>query len=119
MPPKTAQEEDKYISVEEACGLLETTEAEIENLVRDGKLHAFRIGDRYLRLRKDQVSEIKARWRINRELFPEAGAGGAHILEAERPEAGERFRDWLYFNDFYVASGLVIAALLALILSSQ
>ena len=118
MTAKVDESKDKYISLEEACRLLETTDEEVHELVRVGKLNAYKIGDRYLRLRKDQVSEIKAKWRINRELFP-ANGRAAHVLVADRPGPGDRLRDFLYFNDFYIVCSVFIAALLTLILSSR
>ena len=119
MTVKTSDDSSNYIGVEEACRILETTDEEIQQLVRQGKLHAFKIGERYLRFRKDQVSEIKAKWRINRELFPARGSERAHILVVDKPGLSERVKDFLYFNDFYIISISVIAALLCLILSSQ
>lgn len=120
MVPKQLEEaQDKFISVEEACQLLETSGDEVQQLVRDGKLTAFKIGERYLRFRKDQVSEIKAKWRINRNLFPDASSAQAHVLIAGKPSRLERIRDFFYFNDFYIVSSVIIATLLYLILSSQ
>ena len=110
------QEKDKFIGLEETCDLLETDEKEVHELVRVGKLHAFKIGDQYLRFRKDQVSEIKAKWRIHRELFP--SGEDPHVL-SDKASGGEHLRDFLYFNDFYIVSAVAIAALLYLILSSQ
>lgn len=112
-------EKEKYIGIEEACELLETGEPEILDLVAKGKLHAFRIGDQYLRFRKDQVSDVKAKWRINQDLFPDERHLKTHRLSLGREGWTDRVRDFFYFNDFYVLCAGVIAALLYLIVSSQ
>ena len=117
--PDQVVEEDKYISIEEACQLLETNEKEVEELVSKGMVHAFKIGGQYIRLHKEQVSEIKAKWRINRELFPEIHESLKHVLAVDRSSAWERLKDFWYFNDFYMISLAVIAALLFLIFSAQ
>src|SRR3989344_8417885 len=109
------QVEDKYISIEEACSLLGTNEKEVEELVARGMVHAFKIGGQYIRLSKEQVSEIKAKWRINRELFPETHESLKHVLEVAPTPLWDRLRDFWYFNDFYIISLAVIAALLFLI----
>ncbi len=110
--------EDKYISLEEAGQLLETDVHEIEKLVTDGQLNAFKLGDKVLRLRKDQVSELKAKWRIEGELFaPEAPEH--HAPKEIKAGFFDGFRDFIRFNDFYIASAVIVAALFYLILSSQ
>ncbi len=116
--PDHVDEKDKYISVEEACRLLEIDQAEIDGLIKNGKLHAFRLGGNVLRFRKDQVSEVKAKWRINRDLFS-AEKQAPHLWKAGQSNLVEGLKDFLYFNDFYIVSSLIIAALLYLILSSQ
>ena len=112
-------EKDKYISVEETCRLLEINDEEIQHLVQNGKLHAFKIGERYLRFRKDQVSEIKAKWRINRELFPDQETEHSHVLVADKDSWFDYLKDLWYFNDFYIGCCIILAALLYLILASQ
>jgi excisionase family DNA binding protein len=118
MNPQEQQAEDKYISLEEAEQLLETDVHEIEKLIADGHLTAFRLGDKVLRLRKDQVSELKAKWRIEGELFqPEAPEH--HAPKEIKAGFFDGVRDFIRFNDFYIASAVIIAALFYLILSSQ
>ena len=114
-------EKDKFISLEEACELLETAQPEVEALIRQGKLHAFKIGDSVVRFRKDQVGEIKAKRRIASDLFaPEPGdAARRPVQTAIKANFADHFRDFFYFNDFYILSAVLIASLLYLILSSQ
>jgi len=76
--------EKNLISLEEAADLLEADTSEVHQLIDGGELQAFRIGGEYVRIRKDQVSEVKARWRINRELFPEQSET-KHILVVDKP----------------------------------
>lgn len=112
-------EQEKFIGIEEAGELLEASGAEVLDLVKKGRLHAFRIGDQVLRFRKDQVSEIKAKWRINRDLFPDDKHVPPHVLNLGRETAADRVKDFFYFNDFYILSAALIAALVVLIISSQ
>lgn len=117
MNPQEAHAEDKYISIEEAGELLETSVREVEKLVTDGKLSAFKIGDKVLRLRKDQVSELKAKWRIESDLFAQESE---HHAPAEiRSGLFDGLRDFVRFNDFYIASTMIIGVLFYLILSSR
>jgi excisionase family DNA binding protein len=116
MKENVPNEEKNYISVEEAGEFLETSDEEVQHLIEDSILHAFKIGEKVIRVRKDQVSELKAKWRINRELFPENQDANRHILVVDRPRLKDRLRDFFYFKDFYILSILLVAVLIYLIL---
>ncbi len=125
------------ISIDEARAILDISAREIEDLVARGELPAYKIGEEVLRFRKDQVSDLKASWRIKRNLFP-ARAGvrwnappgpgdharsafPAHLADRDALEdsAAERMRDFWYFNDFYIISVAIIVALLFIIMVAR
>ena len=108
--------DNKFISLEEAGELLETGIDEVQKIIAKGVLNAYKIGDKVLRLSKDEVSELKAKWRIEADLFQEP-VPVAH--PAGRAGGMDRVRDFLYYHDFYIISSAIIAALFYLILSSQ
>ena len=111
-------DEKNLISLEEAADLLETNKKEVHQLIDGGQLNAFRIGGEFVRLRKDQVSEIKARWRINRRLFAEPSED-QHLLNIDKPSLLDGIKDFFYFNDFYIGSFILIALFIFLIFSAQ
>jgi len=94
---------DQFISVREAAQTLGTSERKIMDLVEGGELQAYRIAGQFLRLKKSEVVNIRQSGTIAQEStqFPYAPS--------------ERFKDFLYFNDFYIASIVIIVALVALI----
>ena len=94
------------------------TVAEVEQLVLEGRLTAYRLGGKYLRFRPEQVARAQAALRA-----PAASAASplpsidATLSAAdELPYTwGERLRDFVYFNDFYFfAVGLFLAVLYAI-----
>ena len=110
---------ESYVSIQEASEILAMSHGEIHELIQERKLIAFKIGDEYLRLRKEQVYDMEAKNRINAELFPEDRTIHQNVSTVKNATVVEKVRDYFYFNDFYILSFLVIAALLYLILSSQ
>lgn len=100
---------EKLLNTKEVSQYLGIPEEEIKTLVERGELPAYRLGGTILRFRKDQIDEIKSRGlpRVIK-LDKEAAQPLAHT-------GGERIRDFLYFNDFYIIAVLLIIALLVVI----
>ena len=109
-----------FISLKEAIEILEITENEIEHLVAQGTLSAYKLGDQVLRFRRDQIGNLKAKWRINREELFEAPV--QPVVQPQlmtRASWLDRAADFFYFNDFYIFCAVLIAGLIYLIFASQ
>jgi excisionase family DNA binding protein len=92
-----------YVTVREASQLLGISEGKIMQFVEERKLTAYRIADQFLRLKRDDVIRLKDSGSIVSE----------NVKFAYSP--AERLRDLLVYNDFYIASFVVIAVLLAFV----
>ena len=127
---------EKLLSIKEVSDALKISEEEVKRLVDIGEIPAYRIGGTFLRFRKEQIDAISAEI----SSFEEDAAGIAASPAAEskptyaytdlekdikRREpvtrqydytAGERMRDFFYFNDFYIVSFIVVGILMFLIL---
>jgi excisionase family DNA binding protein len=97
--------EEKFLTVREAAALLGVSEKEVVALAENGTLPAYKIGGVFLRFKKEQVV-------LHLRRMQPAGFKPA---AAEKGGFQDRLRDFFYFNDFYIASLLVIIFLLALI----
>lgn len=87
---------DQYISVRETAQILGVSEKKIMDLIEDGKLQAYRIAGQFLRLKKTEVLALRS-------------AGDVESETVQHPYTGsERLRDFLYFNDFYIISLVII-----------
>ena len=93
----------QYITVRETAQLLSVSEKKVMDLIENGNLQAYKIADQFLRLKRDEIVEIRSSGKIASENAVEPYTGG------------ERIRDFFYFNDFYLISFSVIAALLYII----
>ncbi len=51
---------DGMLSLKEVIDYLELDQVEVEELVRRGRLNAYKIGGVYLRFRKDQIIDFKS-----------------------------------------------------------
>ena len=91
---------DQFISVREAAQTLGVSEKKIMDLVEEGGLHAYRIAGQFLRLKKSEVIDMQ-----------KSGDVAQETVELKYTST-ERFRDFLYFNDFYVISVGIILTLL-------
>lgn len=95
--------EHQYISVRETAQILGVTEKKVMDLINDRKLQAYRIADQFLRLRKNEVLEMR-----------NSGTVVVETIEHLYTQA-ERVGDFFYYNDFYIASAIIMLALLYII----
>jgi len=101
--------EEKLLTVRDVSSILGISEKEVVDLAENGSLPAYKVGGVYLRFKSDQVQQ-----------FRKLKNPGLHRNEARAVvPPGERLGDFLYFNDFYIVSFLVIAALLFIIFQGR
>ena len=130
---------DKLLSIKEVAEYLKLSEEEIKLLVDIGEIPAYKIGDTFLRFRKEHIDAIKdeistlessepeeARAAVDSEKRP-AHAYSDLEKDIKRREpitrqydytTVEKIKDFLYFNDFYILSFILIGALMYLIFRS-
>lgn len=113
------------------------SEEEVKRLVDMGELPAYKIGGTFLRFRKEQIDAVKSEISAIEEKEAE-GAAPPVAESTEEPSRmytdlekeikkkepitrqydytlKEKIADFFYFNDFYIASLMIIALLLYLI----
>lgn len=85
-----------YVSVRESAQILGVNDGRIMQLIEQRKLQAYRIAGQYLRLKRSDVMQLKSSGDVVSETvkFPYT--------------ARERFLDFLFYNDFYIAAFLII-----------
>jgi len=93
----------QYISVRETAQLLGISEKKVMDLIEEKKLQAYRIANQFLRLKKSEVLELRNAGKIANEVT-------THPYTMP-----ERLRDLFWFNDFYLASAVIVAVLIFLI----
>lgn len=124
---------EKLLTIKEVADYLKLSEEEVKRLVDVGEIPAYRIGDTFLRFRKEQVDAVRQEVSDIEEKEPEYAkpvldktGHATHTytdLEAsikrKEPETrqydytfAERIKDFFYFNDFYIASFIIIALLM-------
>ena len=101
---------DKLLNTKEVSRYLGISEEELRELVDKGEIPAYRLGGTILRFRKDQIDEIKTRG------IPLITKLEEESLSSAVDSRSERWRDFFYFNDFYIISGIIILILLVVIL---
>ena len=95
--------DNQYISVRETAQILGITEKKVMDLIENGKLHAYKIANQFLRLKKNEVHELKNTGKVAVELiiYPYSFS--------------ERTRDFFYYNDFYLICAGIISVLIFII----
>ena len=127
---------EKLLSIKEVADYLKISEEEVKRLVDAGEIPAYKIGDTFLRFRKEQIDAIRSEISEFEEKEPQASslASGQkgqtthpytdleRTIKRKEPSTrqydytiAERVKDFLYFNDFYILSFLLIAFLIYLI----
>ena len=105
------------LDLHEAADFLEVSESELRHLVEEHKLHSKHLRGDALGFEKKEIEELKNKWRIERELFPERARHLSHHTTFEKPRFWENLADFWYFNDFYIICSAAIAMLVYFILS--
>lgn len=93
----------QFVSVRETAQILSISEKKVMDLIEERKLQAYRIADKFLRLKKSEVLNLR---------------NTGHIAREEKQidyTPAEKVRDFFFFNDFYILSFAVIFMLLYII----
>ena len=93
----------QYITVRETAQILAVSEKKVMDLIEGGNLQAYKIADQFLRLKRNEVVNILSTGQVVSENITLSYT------------AGERVRDFFYFNDFYLIVFAVIGILLYII----
>ena len=110
--------EEDYLSIHEASELLEISEDELRALIKRHEIPTHNVAGAFTRLKRQELEEVKNKWRIERELFPTPEKYFSHHQTVRKATFFEKVADFWYFNDFYIVCSILIAALLYFILSS-
>ncbi len=111
--------EERYLHIHEAAEILDVSEEELWELVHKHQVPTHNIAGTFLRFKKEDIEELKIKWRIERELFPHNQATFVHDSTVEKSSAGDKLRDFWYFNDFYILCSVLIIVLVYFIAASQ
>lgn len=96
--------QEKLLTVRDVSAILGISEKEVIDLAESGSIPAYKVGGVYLRFKREQILEMRKTDRFN---IPKI-KGGEYPLK-------DRLSDFLYFNDFYIVSILIVALLLVVI----
>lgn len=110
---------EDYLGTKEAAALLEIGEEELRALVKKHQIPSHSVAGAFLRLKKNEIEELKIKWRIERELFPKQEQYFSHANVVKKAGFFEKIGDFWYFNDFYILCSILILLLLYAILSSH
>src|SRR5277367_2037138 len=90
----------QFITVRETAQILAVSEKKVMDLIEGGNLQAYKIADQFLRLKRNEVLNMHSSGQVIAENV-------SHSYTA-----GERVRDFFYFNDFYLIALTLIGVLL-------
>ena len=100
----------KLWTTNEVAQFLNITEADVEQLVQQGKLTGYKLGGQFLRFRPEQVEGLKK----TQTVTSTAGKPVWRHHEAWPQHA----RDFFYFYDFYLISACCLAVLVIYLIAS-
>ena len=93
----------QFVSVRETSQILAITEKKVMNLIEEGKLQAYRIADKFLRLKRSEVLDLRNTGEIAKEHHEIAYT------------TGEYMQDFFHYNNFYILSLTLILVLFYII----
>jgi len=97
--------EEKLLTIREVSMFLGISEKEVIDLAELGTIPAYKVGGVYLRFKKDQIEAYRYK---NKAALHKAFA-------AQKDSPGDWINDFLYFNDFYILSAILVLILLFII----
>ena len=130
---------EHLLNIKEVADYLGVSEEEVKRLVDIGEIPAYKIGDSFLRFRREQIDAVKAEIgdvekkdpdRVEIKLDPKGKPTHPYTdmekdVKTKEPvaqqydyTAAEKIRDFFYYNDFYILSAVIIGVLLLIILIS-
>ncbi|MBI3320562.1 MAG: helix-turn-helix domain-containing protein [Candidatus Omnitrophica bacterium] len=101
---------EKLWTTSEVAQYLGVSEADVEQLVRAGRLTGYKLGGKFLRFKPDQVKGLKT----SVAPRPQSTAVAAGALPWQ-----ERIRDFIYFYDFYILSALLLGGVVFYLMVSS
>ena len=101
---------EKLWTTTEAAKHLGMSEADVEQLVRQGRLTGYKLGGQFLRFRPDQVEALKEALRL-RPSIPKR-------RDPRQRSWWVSARDFLYLYDFYLVSVACLALLVVYLIVS-
>lgn len=94
------------LSLEETAKYLNLSKDEVKEIARSGEISVYKLGDKYLRFRQDQVVALRKKL-IQTSTAP---------VLIDKSSLIDRLKDFWYFNNFYIISTAIIVILIILIL---
>ncbi len=128
---------EHLLNIKEVAEYLGVSEEEVKRLVDIGEMPAYKIGDSFLRFRKEQVDAVKSEISDVEKLdsarvdikLDSAGYPTHPFTDIERDlkkrepsvrqfdyTPAEKIRDFVYYNDFYIGAAVIVVVLLFIIL---
>lgn len=113
---------EKLLTIEEVAQYLNLPEETVRGLVEKGELPAYTIGGSFLRFKREQIETYRKRHgpiaMTERALFQDRGIKSSfrdvsRSRETIRYTFWEKLEDFLYYNDFYILS-LILLILIVL-----
>ncbi len=107
--------EEKLWTQSQVAEFLEVPEEEIKKMVEEEKIHTYKIGGVFIRFQKKEIEVLRDELKPNdkKKSLPD-------FLNTKGNECeytpGEKLKDFIYFNDFYIISIIIILGLLTYIL---
>lgn len=91
---------EKLWTTGEVAKFLGIAEADVEQLVQQGKLTGYKLGGQFLRFRPDQVQALKGTIRFRPVTRRMTAISDSWVAQA---------REFVYFYDFYIISAALLA----------
>ncbi len=111
---------EKLLNIKEVAESLGLSEDKVKDLVSEGEIPAYKIGGILLRFKKEQIDQYKRRAQKDGadERFSYTKNRRALVRQEESVSYSfvERLEDFLYYNDFYILSLILLALVLFAIL---
>lgn len=112
---------EKLLTLKEVADFLGLSEEGVKVFVAEGKIPAYRLSEEILRFKKGEIEALRERIEIlkRKSSFEDKAIAQGEYKERIKYSFWDRIRDFVYFNNFYIFAGILIAILLFIILKHK
>lgn len=98
--------DEKLLNIRDVSTILGISEKEVIDLAETGQIPAYKIGGVYLRFKRQQIEEYRKR--LGLPAVKKNLVSHNYLFK-------DKLNDFLYFNDFYILSAIIIILIIFII----
>jgi excisionase family DNA binding protein len=111
--------QEKLLTIREVSSIIGISEKEVIDLAESGSIPAYKVGGVYLRFKQEQIEDFRRSFKKTSQdssRFSSPAQSSDNLL-SQKISLKDKLTDFIYLNDFYILSFLLVVLILIVIIS--